>query len=252
MRVVFGRILILFSLGVFAQNQNLFEEGNALYNKGQYAEAIEKYETILDTNQHSAEVYFNLANAHYKLNNIAPSIFYYEKALQLDPEDQEIQNNRLFAENMTIDSFVEIPKVGFSRIFNNIITYFTFDTWALLSIVFVFLFVAFYLIYYFSYNTNRKRLAFVFSLFSLIFILVCLTLAFQRFALDKRDNPAIVFAQETKLKAGANTNSDEVMRIHEGTKVQVLESFESWKKVELPDGTSGWISAEDIKLLNEF
>ena len=31
-----------------------------LYNEGKYAEAIDKYEAILDAEEHSAELYFNL------------------------------------------------------------------------------------------------------------------------------------------------------------------------------------------------
>ena len=73
-------VFCFFSTIVFSQNDTLFDEANALYNDGKYAEAIDKYETILDSGQHSAELYFNLGNANYKLNNIAPSIYYYEKA----------------------------------------------------------------------------------------------------------------------------------------------------------------------------
>ena len=91
----------LFSFGLFAQNQALFEKANTLYNEGKYAEAIDNYITILETEKHSADIYYNLANAHYKLNNIAPSIYYYEKALLLDPNDSEINNNIAFAKNMT-------------------------------------------------------------------------------------------------------------------------------------------------------
>ncbi len=78
-----GIYILLFLISCFlpAQNETLFEEGNTFYNNGKYNEAIEKYEAILNSDQHSAEVYFNLGNAHYKLNHIAPSIYYYEMAL---------------------------------------------------------------------------------------------------------------------------------------------------------------------------
>ena len=79
MKQIFYILISLFSLGLFAQNQSLFEQGNRLYNDGKYAEAIDKYKAILDTENHSAELYFNLANAHYKLNHIAPSILLLRK-----------------------------------------------------------------------------------------------------------------------------------------------------------------------------
>ena len=46
-----------------AQNETLFEQGNTLYNDGNYTLAIEKYQTILDNGKHSAELYFNLGKA---------------------------------------------------------------------------------------------------------------------------------------------------------------------------------------------
>ena len=90
-----------------------------MYNEGKYAEAISLYESILATKKHSAALYFNLANAHYKLNHIAPSIYYYEKALQLNPNDSDIKNNLAFAQNMTIDAINDVPEVGFSKLINN-------------------------------------------------------------------------------------------------------------------------------------
>ena len=98
----------------FLQNDTLFKKANTLYNNGKYLEAIDNYMSILETNTHSAELYFNLGNAHYKLNNIATSIYYYEKALQLKPNDKDIINNIAFARNMTIDAIDTVPEVGFS------------------------------------------------------------------------------------------------------------------------------------------
>ena len=66
-----------------AQNEALFDKATEHYNKGEYTKAIENYEEILENGQHSAELYFNLGNCHYKLNAIGPSVFYYEKALLL-------------------------------------------------------------------------------------------------------------------------------------------------------------------------
>ena len=104
MRAIIILFVCCFSMIGFSQNDSVFSEANTLYNNGKYAEAIDKYESILDSDQHSAELYFNLGNANYKLNNIAPSIYYYEKALLLEPNDKDIQNNLAFAQNMTIDA----------------------------------------------------------------------------------------------------------------------------------------------------
>lgn len=232
-----------------AQNATLFEQGNALYNEGKFNEAILNYDAILDTEKHSAELYFNLGNAHYKLNNIAPSIYYFEKALQLDPNDKEILHNLAFARNMTVDDIDIVPDVGFSKLFKNLTNMMSFDTWAYASVVAVFLFVIVYLLYYFSHQTGKKRLTFVGS--SSFLVLTCITLffAFNKFNIDKRDKPAIVFSQEALVKSEPNLRSEEVFRLHEGTKVQVLDTVKNWKKIQLTDGKIGWISSDDMKVL---
>jgi tetratricopeptide (TPR) repeat protein len=252
MKSIFYTLVFCFSFNSVAQKNTLFEQGNALYNEGKYAEAIERYKTILTSKKHSAEVYYNLANAHYKLNNVAPSIYYFEKALQLNPEDAEIINNIAFARNMTIDAIDTVPEVGFSRFIKKTINWLSFNNWSKLAVACVFLFVILFLTYYFAYTSNRKRIAFLTSILSLIVAFVSVVMAFQRYSIEASDNPAIVFSQESIVKTEPNLRSEEAFRLHEGTKIQVLEEVKSWKKIKIADGTIGWISSEDVKLLNVF
>lgn len=249
MKQIFYILIGLFGLGLFAQNQSLFEQGNQLYNDGKYAEAIDKYKAILDTENHSAELYFNLANAHYKLNHIAPSIYYYEKALKLSPKDQDIKNNLAFANNMTIDDIEVIPNAGFSKLIRNITDIMSFDSWAKLAVASVIMFVLIFLIYYFTYSTFKKRLAFITSNLFLFLAAISVAIAFHNYNLNKKDKPAIIFAQETVIKSEPNNRSQELFRLHEGTKVQIIDTINQWKEIKLTDGKTGWIENEDIKAL---
>ena len=84
-------IVLLISFFCVAQNRSLFEQGKEFYKAEKYIEAINSWTNIVENKQHSTALYFNLGNAHYKLNKIGPSIYYYEKALQLDPSDSDIK-----------------------------------------------------------------------------------------------------------------------------------------------------------------
>lgn len=242
----------LFCTIVLSQKQALFEQGNTFYNEGKYAEAIDKYSVVLETNNHSPELYYNLANAHYKLNNIAPSIYFYEKALQLSPNDEDIKNNLSYANNMTIDAIDAIPESGFVKILNRSTNTLSFDGWSKVSVGLVFCFVMLFLVYYFAFSSLKKRLAFIGSLAALCLVFVTLAFAFHKYNLDKINNPAIVFVQETKVKTDPNNRSEESFRLHEGTKVQVLESYNNWEKIKIADGKTGWVISDDIKLLKDF
>lgn len=251
MKQFFYFIAIFFSLHLAAQDSNtaLFNEANDLYNKGKYAEAIDKYRAILDHNVHSSELYFNLANANYKLNNIAPSIYYYEKALQLDPDDKDIKNNLAFARNMTIDAIDSIPEVGLSKMVKTTTNLYTTDTWAYISVVSVICFVILFLVYHFSHETLRKRTTFILSLVAIGVAVISLSSAFYGHTLNKNDHPAIVFAKESKVKSEPNVRSEESFRLHEGTKLQVTDTIGNWSEIKLSDGKTGWIANQDIKML---
>ena len=249
MKYVLYILITFFSLFSMAQNEAVFEKANNFYNEGKYAQAIDTYTKILNDGYHSSELYFNLANAHYKLNNIAPSIYYYEKALILSPNDSEIENNAAFARNMTIDAIDVIPEGGLSKILKSITNAFSFDTWAKLAVGLSFGFVILFLMYYFAYSSSKKRMAFIGSIVSMLFLVLALLFAFHKYNLSKNDKPAIVFAQECKVKNEPNSRSEESFRLHEGTKVQILDTVNDWKKIKLADGKTGWISSDDIKAL---
>lgn len=248
-------VLLFLLMGSISWSQNteaIFKIGNDHYSQGRYQEAIDAYKRILDLKQESAALYFNLANANYKLNNIGPTVFYYEKALQLNPSDLEIRNNAAFAENMKIDAIENLPVNSVKRWINKVINYLTADGWAITTILFMVLFVLCFLLYYFGYGTARKRMFFSVSLLSLFLGLASLSFAFSAFAKAEKDNPAIVFASETEVQSEPTLNSTLVFKLHEGTKVQVLEEVNNWRHIQLADGKTGWLPSDDIKLLNDI
>lgn len=246
-------LTFFFATVTIAQNDDLFNNANSLYNEGKYQEAIKAYESIISNDVHSSELYYNLANSYYKLNRIAPSIYYYEKALQISPKDSDILNNLAFAQNMTIDAIEKVPEVGFTKFIKGITNTFHFDTWAMISVCCVMLFVILFLGYYFAYSTVKKRMMFVSSFVVLFISFVSLFFAFQKQTLDKKDNPAIVFSQESDVKTEPNLRSESAFQVHEGTKVQVIESYnDTWTRIQIANGKTGWIAKADIKLLKDI
>ena len=64
---------------------------------------------------------------------------------------------------------------------------------------------------------------------------------------------AIVFAQESDVKSEPNLRSESAFQLHEGTKIQVIDRYkDTWVKIQLDNGKTGWIPIEDIKLFNNF
>lgn len=239
--------LFLFISQVFFA-QGRFEAGNVLYQKGQYKEAAQVYENIIKEDKlHSAELYFNLGNCYYKLNQVAPSIYNYEKALVLKPNDPETLNNLKFAKKLTIDEIKEVPKVGFAKLIQNFTSIFDYNTWAKISIAIGFVFLLSFIGYYFSTATLSKRIYFVGMFVLLIAFALSISAGMSEKSHFDNDRVAIVFSELSEVRSEPQKAGNAIILLHEGAKVYVLETVGGWKKVELTDGTQGWLDSSTIK-----
>lgn len=238
--------LILFITEIFFA-QNSFEKGNTLYQKGKYEQAISQYESVLANQQHSPELYFNLGNCYYKLNKVAPSIYNYEKALLLNPDDSEIRTNLEFAQKLQIDEIKVLPKVGFSKLILDFTSLLHYNTWAWISVGLSTLFLLLFIGYYFSQFSSSKRVFFIGMIVILVLLLTTTITSIVAKKVYEAEKPAIVFAESIEVKSEPQKASTTAFILHEGTKVFVLESMSNWKKIQLTDGTEGWLDKNAIK-----
>lgn len=247
MKVLLLNTLVLIPFFLFGQIS--FDKANELYKQDKFEDAIQAYEQILESGQHSVELYFNLGNAYYKLNKIAPSVYNYEKALLLQPNNSDVKNNLKFAQNMMIDEIKEVPKVGFSNWLSGFTSVYHYDIWAKIAIGFSFLVLLSFIGYYFIPKVRIKRIFFGLTvLFLVCSLLSVLVSSFEKNQMEV-DNPAIVFSEKASVKGEPKTSSSNVQIIHEGTKVYILDSVDDYYKIELLNGTIGWILKSDVKPL---
>lgn len=242
-------LCMLVGYTAFAQSSSLFEQANQAYSEGNYEEAIEYYNEILQNGETSVELHYNLGNAHYKLNEVAPSIYHFEKALQLDPSDEDVQNNLHFAQNMAIDEIVEPTPTDFQRWQKSVLELFGVTGWGWVSIIGIFLFSLLFTLYYFSRSSLKKRIYFIGGIIFLFLGIGAIFLGYSKKTFQEEQTHSIVFAEEVVVRSEPNRSSSEVFTLHAGAKVEVLEDFQGWSKVQLPSGAQGWMEQEHIKNL---
>ena len=131
-------ISILFSINIQA-NDSLFINANKDYANEKYLEAIEKYESIINNNLESAELYYNLGNCYYKNEQIHKAIYYYEKTLKYNSDFNDATENILLCKSQLIDKIDIMPELFYKTIFKKIKKYLSFNTWLYLTISFIWL-----------------------------------------------------------------------------------------------------------------
>ena len=148
----------------------IFLSANDLYKNNKFEEAVALYQKIESNGLVSTELFYNLGNSFYKLNKVGPSIYYYEKALKLDPLNVDVKNNLVFAKRLALDNIEELPKSIFQKFNKNYLQKLSYNQWAIVVVVFSVLGSLFFLLFYFANNSTTKRVYFIVS--SLGFILL--------------------------------------------------------------------------------
>jgi tetratricopeptide (TPR) repeat protein len=239
-------------VGLAAQAQDmdsLFVHANKSYQQEDYLKALEMYMEIENQNVVSGELFYNMANVYYKTNKVAHAIYYYNKALSIEPNNKDILFNLEFAKRMTLDNIEELPKSVSQKFRDSVVLKFTYNTWAIISVSFAFLFAILFLLYHFSYSTSVKRIYFITSGITVIFVSLSLLFSYQNYRYVTSTRTAIIFAQQSQVKSAPTKSSEVNFELHEGTKVFVLESLDNWVKIKIADGKMGWIEEEDMKEL---
>lgn len=229
--------------------QDVITEAETAYSQENYAEAIEKYESLLNQYGESSQIYYNLGNAYYKSGQVAPAILNYERALLLDPGDSDIQFNLQMARQRAVDKIEPIDKFFLIKWFHTVQDMGKADSWAKLAIACFILFIGSLVIYFFSRWIRIKKLGFYFGcIFLVITIFANIFAKNQKNELLNRTN-AIVFSPTVTVKSSPSASGTDLFPLHEGTKVSVKNTLGEWYEIELEDGNVGWMPQKDIVII---
>ena len=227
-----------------------FLEANNLYNDSKYEQSIQVYLQILDSGVHSPELYFNIGNAYYRINDIANCILNYEKSLKLDSSDNEVINNLNMVKNALIDDIAVVPPSFIDKQLNKISNLLDYSSWGTAMILLSFIFLLLFLIYFFSNKPIIKRTAFTSLFFIIILISLTAWISINTYEKNHLEKYAIIFSTKIEIKADPNERSENLLTLHLGTKVRIIDNFNDvWVKIKLVNGQEGWIKNDQIKMI---
>ena len=257
---VFWKFLILCFLlwpsanclcGVPAQTQaeQLFAGGNLEYQKGNFKAAETFYRQILASGMESGPVYYNLGNACFRQMRMGEAIYYWEKAKQRMPADQETRANLELANLLLVDR-IEAPADPLPmRILAWAGELFTITRWSRVALLLFALLNISFSIYLLTKNARIASFAFggCFAL-GLVFLLSAGLWSWKLYESAYRKE-GIVVGQKVDIRSGPGMENIAVFTIHEGIKVRVRESSSGWYQIILPNGWSGWLPQQYLRIL---
>jgi len=226
----------------------VYAQGNAAYRQGNFASAEQLYLRLLDSGVNSGSVYYNLGNTCFKQKKLGDAIYYWEKAQQQNPLDNDIRENLQLANLMIVDRIESRLNPWPVRMLSAVQNFFSIEqeSWIVLG-----LFVAanvFFTLYLTLQSRNSFRALVVSFVFGALFLVFAGSLAWKIYQADY-SKQGIVVEQKVDVRSGPGQENISVFTIHEGIKVRVLGSAAGWYQISLPNGWNGWLPRNYLRIL---
>ena len=249
-----GRIIFIFILFAavsinadISDPTDVFNEGNKQYEQRNYEDAINSYKGLCEE-FYSPELFLNLGNSYYKIDDIPNTILYYEKALKLSPGNLNILHNLKLANKRVSDKNIVNDSVRLNDWFftwvGNAPNY-----WAYNSVYLFIIGSLLLILYLFSKSRKLKKLTFYTAVISLILGIFSIVFSgFHKSRLMSHEE-AVIFKPSIDLMSEPTENSSVSFVLHEGTKVKILDETELWYEIRFGDGKIAWLQKKFVETI---
>jgi len=235
---------------VFADhNQHLFDQANQLYQQENYQQAIEKYFEIINNGYESWQLYYNLGNSYYKTGQFGRSILNYERALRLNPKNEDIQFNLQIANLTVVDKIVIPPQFFISKWLSNLKSLWGIQTATFLVIGSYILTTLLVVLKIFIRRYLPYRLLNIFLIPIIIFLLTITIIFVVRIHENNTVHYAIVLLDKVDVLSSPEEQGTELFSLHEGVKFRVEEFRDGWARIRLADGKVGWVRQKIFEII---
>lgn len=229
--------------------EELVAQATLAYSDGDYTAAIQQYEQVIQEGYESAGLYFNLGNAHFKMNNIPAAILYYEKSSKLDPTDENTLFNLDLANTRIIDKIDPLPELFLKSWFTSIRNLLSSNQWATSGIIGFVLLLASVLIFINSKSILFRKFTFYAGIVFLIIMISSFLLSYSGYREYTHQDSGIIFTPTVTVKSSPTEQSVDLFVIHEGTKVLITDDIDEWSEIRLANGNVGWVKKDSFKLI---
>ncbi len=224
-----------------------------LYDEGDFRQAIDVLEGEMkvqkDKGLESADLYYNLGNAYFRVNDLAHARLYYEKALLINPGDRDTRHNIEYVTTKIEDKILVADTFFLSIWFRAVQNLFSSNTWAMMAVVLFIVFIACLVLFFFSRLISVKKTAFYIGIVSLVVVIFANVFAFrQKNKIQFRDT-AVIMTGSAPIVSSPDINSKELFILHAGTKVSITKEDRNWYEIEIDNGSVGWVQKDKLEMI---
>jgi tetratricopeptide (TPR) repeat protein len=246
-RLLLLMVLALVAKGVEASESlamDLFKQANAAYEAGDFAKAAALYDSI-PADYQSFEVHYNAGNAQYRLGRPGLSIWHYENALMLNPDNEDLINNRKVVQKLVLDKIEELPVLATEKLRDRLSGSGSLNAIAWVALA---LMVGACLLFVRGIRSQSQRAGNLLLAGLLLVLSLGAHFSGRALASGNQKARAVVIAERIEVKT-APGSGETAFVLHEGTTADLLRSENDFFEIRIANGHVGWLPASAVKPL---
>lgn len=226
---------------------------NQLYDSGQYMQAGQAYQQLVDQGYADSALFYNLGNAYFKQGDYGRAILNYRRAERLAPRDPDVEANLALARAQSVDQLEEFASEDgfFSNLAHLTQGWLSLNELAMITLG-LWVGCAFLVIAFGGSKRGsglREGLGYALVVSSLA-LTVGLVGLVSRLHLENTRPEAVVVAQEVDVTSGPGSQYVTEFTLHSGTEISLVETRGSWARLALSGSDlQGWVPASAVEAL---
>lgn len=207
-----------------------------------------QYLEIINSGQHSPELYANLGYLFYQNNDLANSVLHYEKSLKLDPTNKQNRNALAQVKSELSVKITKIPDFILWRFYSGTMNLMSSKAWSITQIFLFTLLLVFLYKWLFLRPFAKKYMNW--ALLSSLILLMTLSCIFTYGKLQEEiGGKAAISMEHQSVYKAADERSEAIVAIGPGNKVYILDTIGEWNKIQLEDRDVGWIKSKSLRTI---
>lgn len=238
-------LVLFFSSGYLyaGDEQLLIQKGNKAYSQGNYQEAVQFYKNVADKGFEAPELYYNLGNSYFKMNDFPGAILWYERAKRLDPSNEDIIFNLNVANTKISDKIEPLPEMFYQRWFRTVVQLTSIDGWAKFGVILFIIALFCGVLYLASGALVIRKIGFGVGIVLIITAIFSFLFSWSGYSRKQSTSEAIIFTPTITVKSSPDDKSTDLFVVHEGTKITILDHIGNWYEIRIANGSVGWLPA---------
>lgn len=254
-RFIITILLTVLALPIVAANANI-DKANQAYKQELYNEALKLYLQEAKETGVSSALYCNIGDTYYRLKDNVHAVLYYERALLLDPSNNDARFNLEFVRGK-----MQLPddagESWFSNWVDQMVSRLSSNAWAIIAIITFLLFLAGVAIYLFMDNVLMRKIGFFGGAVLIVASILANLAAFHVHNKATGASGAIIMPEKVTLSTAPREPRDkeeEAFELMQGTRVEIVDSIADkasgkWLQVSTAGGHKAWINATNVEII---